>query len=164
MASIDKQYTIESLGKANFAVIDFEGIQISKEHCCIRSMSILSRDGQAQQNTEFIPCINLADLDDKYKKTYYYCKKKIHHLSYFPRNCTIQCKDVYQLVWNFATDNNIELFVYKGGCMEKRICDAIGIDCFNIERLGAPKVDSHVPREEVQFHCKWLNNLIQSSM
>ena len=66
------------------------------------------------------------------------------------------------MVEKFVIDNGIELFVFKGGVLEKRICDAIGVDCFNIERLGAPKANCHVPREAVQFHCDWLNSLTQN--
>lgn len=152
----------ETLRHANFALIDFEGIQTSKGHCCIRSMAIISKDGNTRQNSEFRPCVYLRDLNERYKKTYHFCRKNIHRLPYFPGNCAIQCKDVYAMVEKFVIDNGIELFVFKGGVLEKRICDAIGVDCFNIERLGAPKANSHVPREEVQFHCDWLNSLTQN--
>ena len=149
---------VGTLRHANFALIDFEGIQTSKTHCCVRSMSILSRDGD-QQDAEFIPCVHLGELEHKYQKAFYYCRKKNHQLSYFPRNCPNRCKDVYEIVWKFAINNEIEIFAYKGGALERRICEAIGIDCFNIERVGAPKADSHAPREEVRIHYQWLKSL-----
>ena len=155
---------VRALRHANFAVIDFEGIQSSKTHCCVRSMSILSRDGETQQNAEFIPCADLTELEHKYQKAFYHCAKKVHHLSYLPQNCPNRCKDVYEIVRNFAVTNEIEIFAYKGGNLERQICEEIGIDCFNLERVGAPKAYNHVPREEVRFHYEWLTSLIENSM
>ena len=42
--------------------------------------------------------------------------------------------------------------------MEKYLCDHIGVSSYNIEHFGAPKVNSHDPREEVVAHLTYLKS------
>ena len=56
----------------------------------------------------------------------------------------------------FIAAHHINLVFYKGGCIEKRLCEDIGIDSYDMVNFGIPKAPSHDPCEEVHFYYKHL--------
>ncbi len=74
-------------------VCDIEYIQIQK-HQCTRKMAIVDVRSGYSEVYEFIPCKPFTQLTDKDKRTFKWCQKHIHHLSYMPRikqNVLTQC-------------------------------------------------------------------------
>ena len=113
----------------------------------------------SDKEIEFVPCKKFDTLENKYKNSFRYCYQKIHHLSYYPTNTKLKCCDVLSKVNDFLESVNACIVLYKGGCLEKRICEQLGIECYNIEYLGAPKVNSHSPKVEINAHYNFLLNI-----
>ena len=146
----------------NYILLDMEMIQISKNHACVRKLYALSKDGKRELEMEFIPCILFEQLEDKYKRTFLFCQKNIHHLSYLPVQHGVYCRGVKDILTNFLSDLNADFIFYKGGHFERDISSAINIDCFDITKLGVKKVNSHDPRVEVNLHYKQLKDIVNS--
>ena len=53
-------------------------------------------------------------------------------------------------------DNDIELVFYKGGEIEKKLCEELDIQSFNIENFNVEKVYSHNPYVEVNYYYNQL--------
>ena len=138
-----------------YAIIDCEGIQTSKTHICIRKMYILAGDGVTNHQQEFVPCASFRDIEDKYKKAFTYCKKKIHKLNYYPKTMSMPCRTAIRRLQTFIEINNIKMILFKGGVIEKRLCEDLGIEYYDIGSI-VPKVTSHDPREEVLTHFHYL--------
>ena len=68
----------------NFAILDIEYIQTRKNHKCIRKIHILAKNGFTKLTKEFYPCWKFHDLESKYRRSFLYCRKNIHRLSYNP--------------------------------------------------------------------------------
>ena len=62
----------ELLASYNFAIMDIESIQSTKEHKCIRKISILAKDGFTDITREFTPCRHFHELEEKYRKAFLY--------------------------------------------------------------------------------------------
>ena len=150
------------LKRENFVLIDIEGIQISKNHICTRLIYMLSKDGLISKEIEFLPCEPLDKLDYKYQRAYEFCKWNIHGLEFDPSAPSLQCADAAREVQKFSEICNSTLIVYKGGIIEKRLCESINMRSLDIETLGAPRVNSHDPCTEVNTHYKWIQNNILS--
>ena len=138
-----------------WGVLDIEGIQTSKDHICIRALYILLEDEVTDKFLEFVPCLDIAEIDVKYKKAFNYCKHRIHKLNYYPKIMKGPCLSASSELKRFIR-HNITIIYFKGGQIEHRLCESIGVPSFNIERFGAPKVDSHDPRIEVKLHVEYL--------
>ena len=41
-------------------------------------------------------------------------------------------------------------------CLEKNICQNIGVKLLNLEDVGVPKASSHQPKEEVYEHYEYI--------
>ena len=147
----DVQYILSQ----NFMLIDCEAIQNGNHHC-IRRMFILAKDGFSSLSREFRPCIDYTDLCEKDRKTFIYCKRNIHKLEYYPSAYADRCRNSLAIIKDFITTNNINLLLYKGGIIEKRLAEKLNIASYNIEKVGAPKVDSHDPEVEVNTHWNFL--------
>ena len=141
--------------KTMFAILDCECIQTTRHHCCIRKMFILSENGLEKKEQDFTPCIKFNHLEEKYKRAFKYCKRKIHKLTYNPEHY-YPCILSVNVIDNFIKMNNINLVLYKGGSLEKNICENIGIKSLNLEDVGVPKASSHQPKEEVFEHLKYI--------
>ena len=137
-----------------YAILDIEGIRISKDHVCTRKSYILHENGK-DLCLEFKPCIDIIDLELKYYKSFRYCEREIHKLSYYPRT-NRPCADAARELKKFVEEYNIDVVYYKGGHLEKDMCHTIKIPCFNIENVSAPKVPSHDPRVEVKSHWQFV--------
>ena len=148
----------ENLRRTNFALIDCETIQ-DGQHQCIRKLSLLAKDGTTCLTMDFRPCRSYVDLDDKDCRSFRFCKRQIHHLEYYPLTYAPRCDEAVDVVAEFLYAHRIDLLLYKGGCIEKRLSLAIGVPSYNIESLGAPKVNSHNPEEELREHYNFLLTL-----
>ncbi len=163
----------ELLTSCNFAIMDIEGIQSTKEHKCIRKISILVKDGYTNITREFIPCLRFRQLEIKYKKAFLYCRKHIHKLPYEPKyqlnnilkfgqkyqfNNILPCCYAVKVVKKFLHDSKVTVVVYKGGSIEREFCADMDIPAYNLEQLGVGKAFNHDPEQEVRF---FFNELIR---
>ena len=151
----------ELLTSCNFAIMDIESIQSTKEHKCIRKISILVKDGYTNITREFIPCLRFRQLDIKYKKAFLYCRKHIHKLPYEPNyqlNNILPCRCAAKVVNKFLHDSKVTVVVYKGGSIEREFCADMDIPAYNLEHLGVGKAVTHIPEQEVRF---FFNELIR---
>ena len=53
----------------------------------------------------------------------------------------------------FVEKNSIKIIFFKGGVIERRLCDGDGIKYFDIGSI-VPKVESHDLRQEVHSHFR----------
>ena len=157
--SLKPKSMMNYLRQKNFALIDCEYIQCTSHHQCVRAIYILCKNGFTEMYAEFYPCKRYRQLEAKYKKTFRYCEKHIHHLNYEPKKKSPPCMNVKEILRDFASENNIEIFLFKGGEIEQRLCNEVSIPSLNIELLGAPKVSFHDPRIEVHRHYNYLLNM-----
>ena len=83
----------------NYAILDIEFIQLSKErnndpgnpppgkkskvHTCIRKSAILDFEDRLKI-WDARPCLEYKDLTWKEKRQFKYCQRNIHHLDYYP--------------------------------------------------------------------------------
>ena len=151
---------ISYLRGKNFALIDCEYIQTTSLHQCVRSMYILCKNGFTCKYTEFYACKRYRELEAKHKTTFRYCHKRIHHLSYEPKQKkSPSCVKAKDILHHFINTNNIQIMLYKGGIIEQRLCNEVGIPSLHLEFLGVPKVSSHDPRIELHNHYDYLLNI-----
>ena len=146
----------EYIKAKNWALLDVEYIQCTLTHKCVRKLYILAKDGYMDLLLEFSPCQPLWKLSKKYQKTFRYCQRKIHKLSYYPLSPSPPCWTVLKELNNFIVDNDIELVFYKGGDIEKNLCQELDIQSYNIENFNIKKAYSHDPYEEVNYYYSQL--------
>ena len=139
-----------------YILLDMEMIQSSKNHACVRKLYALSKDGKTDIEIEFEPCKKFIELEDKYKKSFLYCKKNIHKLSYYPSKKCLPCIEAKDILKNFVLSLDADIIFYKGGIFERDISTEIGIGSFDIAQLGVKKVNSHDPKKEIQLHYKQI--------
>ena len=138
-----------------YAILDVEGIQISKEHMCTRKLYILHENGKDQRCIEFKACVDYEQLRLEYQEAFRWCERRIHKLPYHPRKGR-PCEDAKKELKEFVNEHQINVIYYKGGTIEKNLCKQIDFPCFNIEDINAPKVNSHDPRVEVRAHWEFV--------
>ena len=59
-------------------------------------------------------------------------------------------------VKEFVERNQIKVLLYKGGIIEKRLCNEINVPNYNIEKLSVKKANSHQPSVEVKDYLTQL--------
>ena len=159
-SSTAMENVIVYLRARNFAILDCELIQTTPDHQCVRSLYILCKDGVTSMGKEFFACKKYRELEMKYRKSFRYCQRHIHHLSYEPRKTnSLSCENSTYLLQNFVQKHRIDVVLYKGGTKEKSLCNEAGVPSINIETLGAPRVRSHNPQIEVHAHYNYLSNI-----
>ena len=141
-----------------WAVLDCEMIKTLELHTCVRSMCILLEDEITEKYIEFVPCVDIEEIEFKYRQSFKHCTRYIHKLPYYPVTMSGPCYTSPKELERFIKKNNVSLIFYKGGEMEKHLCEYIGVPSYNIELLGALKVNSHNPRDEVVAHLKYLKS------
>ena len=155
---------MDILHHKNWALLDIEYIQSSKDHKCFRKLYILSKDKTEDRELEFYPCIHFKDMEDHYKKSFRFCRAHIHKLSYYPEKCASPCSTATDKIKKFVMDNKIDLILYKGGCIEKQLCANIGTQSLNIETFEKlEKINSHNPQTEVKNYHEQLISLMNNS-
>ena len=143
--------------QSNFALIDIEYIQISKTHRCIRKLYILAKDGFTELESDFYPCKRYRDIDEKYQRSFRYCRAHVHQLRYDPRRYTSECRNAATVVKKFIDNNDIEFILYKGGTIERDLCEELCIPSYNIEcKPGLEKANCHDPKKEIRFYFNQL--------
>ena len=158
---MDHTTSIELLNEMNWALMDVEFIQISPTHRCIRKLYILAKMGKDELEVEFFPCAQYKELEWKYQRSFQYCKRHIHRLTYNPKQYSPICSTVLDKINEFIVYNDIELVLYKGGTIEKDLCSELDISSVNIERLeDLEKAQSHDPRFEVNFYYDQIVNML----
>ena len=145
----------------NFAILDVEYIQASKNHKCIRKLYILAKDGCTDMELDFKPCKPLYELPKFYQRSFRFCENHIHKLPYYPAHkYAPRCSKVLERINAFIVYNNIDVIFYKGGDIEKQLCQKLCIPSYNLECLpDLGKVESHDPQTEVNGYYKQLVNL-----
>ena len=123
----------QRLNEKNWALLDIEYIQCTHTHKCIRKLYILAKDGYTDLKLEFFPCKPFPTLERRYQRAFRYCQQEIHKLSYCPEGPSSPCSTAAEKLNKFIVDNEIDLVLYKGGIVEKNICDKLDIDSFDIE-------------------------------
>ena len=148
---------IERIRNENFVFLDIEYIQSTSSHQCIRKYYMLSKDGSYECEDEFYACRRFHQLKSKYKSAFIFCRENIHLLDYEPSYFAPRCRIAPFKIKNILEDREIDFVLYKGGTIERDLCTRIGVQSYNIELLiGVEKVQSHDPREEVQFYMKQI--------
>lgn len=140
--------------------MDIEYIQTSNSHKCVRKLYLLASDGATDLERDFYPCKRYRDIHQSFQQSYRYCRRHIHRLQYDPRQYSPKCSDTITIVKNFITHNDIDYILYKGGTIERELCEKILIPSFNIEHIpGITKAPGHNPKIEVRFHYNQLMKL-----
>ena len=110
-----------------WAVLDCEGIQITKDLMCIRMMYVLLNDELTNMYLEFVPCQDIKEIDIKYQNSFKYCRRCIHKLNYYPKNMAGPCYTAPMELQRFINQNNIKIILFKGGQMEKMLCQNLDV-------------------------------------
>jgi len=151
-----KQHVAEMMmvGEKNWAIMDVEYIRTSKTHRCIRKLYILAKDGFTDLELDFYPCARYKDLDKRYQRSFRFCKAHIHKLSYEPNpRYAPPCNTVLAKLNAFIVYNDIDFILYKGGRIEKDLCEELDIPSYNIECFGEMgKTQSHDSKTEVNYY------------
>ena len=143
----------ETFKEKNWALMDIEYIRTSPTHRCIRKLYILAKNGSEELELEFYPCMRFKELEPRYQRAFRFCRNHIHKLSYNPTTYSPLCSNVLPEITNFIANNDIELFLYKGGTIEKDLCEELCIASLNIECIPElEKIQSHDPRAEVNWY------------
>ena len=151
---------MELMRENNWAILDVEYIQTSKEHHCVRKLYMLAKDGFTEKELEFHPCVRYRSMDKRNKRSFNYCKAHIHKLPFYPRTYASPCDTALEKIGRFIDDNYIDFVLYKGGDIEKKLCQQLCIPSYNIECIkGIEKAYSHNPRIEVNCYYGQLVEL-----
>ena len=155
---MDQEYVVVlRLRRNRWAIMDIEYIQCTRSHKCIRKLYIMTKDGVTFMEMEFFPCKLYEELERKYQRSFKYCYKHIHKLPYYPQEHSAPCSTALEKVDRFITDNGIELILFKGGIVERNLCQELAIPSFNIEFFRKlVKANSHEPSEEVNCYYNQL--------
>ena len=152
---------IMQIKNKNFAILDIEYIQSSKIHKCTRKLYILAKDGYTDMELEFKPCKPFNELTKFYQRSFRFCENHIHKLPYYPSHkYAPRCSKVLEQINAFIVYNSIDYILYKGGVIEKQLCQKLSIPSYNLECLpNLGKVESHDPQTEVNGYYRQLVKL-----
>lgn len=154
----------ELLRENCWALLDVEFIRISSTHRCVRKLYVLADNGYTQMEMEFYPCKRYRDLEKKYKKSFQYCRRNIHNLSFHPWKFSPLCSHAASKLNDFIVHNAIELILYKGGTVERDLSEVLDIPSFNIESIeGLKKAYSHDPQTEVNFYFSQIVEMLKQN-
>ena len=148
----------EVLAEKSWAILDVEFIRTSPRHRCVRKLYILTKNG-FDMEMEFYPCRRYRDLLLKYRRSFQFCRRRIHKLTYTPLGVSSPCRCAVPKLNEFIVNNGIDLLLYKGGTIERDLCKELDIASINIESMDIEKAYSHDPREEVNFYYNQLTNI-----
>ena len=164
------------LKNVKYCILDIEAISLhsrkgrqygpppgafSHVHNCTRKMAVQLWNEKTYME-EFHPCLTMNDLSVNEKKSYYWCKRKIHHLDYNPYHGARECMDAPNAIMKMIRENEIQIILYKGGVIEKDMAYLIGVECVNLEDFGIAKAPDHNPLNEVAFYHRELKKLFKN--
>lgn len=110
--------------------------------------------------------IKYNELNVKDKKTAAYVFHNVHGIKFQDYGCGEYDQDkIGQIIRSFTNEVQTPLIGYKGGIIEKKILEKMGIPCVNIEIYGCPKfntliLDSRyndIPDKSCNLHQKKYN-------
>ena len=140
-------------------ILDVEYIQ-DVEHRCIRKLGYITKYG-IRGTEEYFPCRELKELTFKDRRSFWYCYNHIHGLPFKPTTGGGKtCCDALAEIRTILAMNDCDMILYKGGDIEKRLGEKIGVETYNIERIGVTKADNHDPLQEVISYWNQLNMYI----
>ena len=146
----------ERILNAEWLILDVEYIQDHK-HRCIRKLAYITKHG-VTGTAEFFPCRELEDLSFKDRRSFWFCYYNIHGLSFKPTTGGGKmCCDAIAEIGKILATNNCDVILYKGGDIEKKLGEEIGVETFDIEKIGVGKANNHDPLQEVIFYRNQLN-------
>ena len=152
---------VKLLAEKRWCLLDVEFIQTSLTHRCIRKIYVLEQNGRTNIESEFYPCKRYKDLEWKYQRSFNYCRRHIHRLSYDPRKYSPTCRSILPILNEFIVNCGIELILYKGGQIERDLCKTLDIPSFNFEGLEGLEISrSHNQRTEVNFYFSQIQKFI----
>ena len=138
-----------------YAIVDIEAIKTTVHHCT-RKLYDLHQNGVDEILTQYEPCVTFEEFEKSPDfRSFVYCFNNVHKLPFNAFNGK-SCVDSSTDLKNFIAKYNINMIYYKGGHLEKDLCQEINVPCFNLEKVGAPKIPSHDPRIEVRGHWKFV--------
>ena len=143
----------------NSFLVDIEAIRINN-HDCLREIGILHVRTNTYFSKHFIPCEDFYKLLNKDKKSFDFCFYNIHGLTYFPRptlkqqtflSCCEAPSYLFNLVGKYAT------IYYKGGHLERNLCQQLGLKCFDLEQI-------HLQYDTLKLPIQKVSNTLPSSL
>ena len=97
----------------------------------------------------------------RYQRSFRFCRAHVHKLTYDPKQYSPSCSTVLAKVNEFIVNNDVELILYKGGTIEKDLCEELDIPSYNIECFEEmEKAGSHDPCTEVHCYFSQINELL----
>ena len=141
-----------NLLRKKFCIIDVEYISLDKSrldllkgprsniHMCWRQVGYVTYSG-VRGLVDIAPCLHFNELSGSEKRSFFYCKKNIHHLQYRPKNPNyFGCVHVKKALKDFLERHEIEILLYKGGSVEFEYSNKVCLASFNLENIGIPKI------------------------
>ena len=145
----------------SWAILDVEYIRTSSIHRCIRKLYILSANGYTDMEMEFYPCVRYKDVEAKYQRSFQFCRRNIHHLSFHPWKFSPLCSQAVEKLNEFIVNNDITLILFNGGTIERDLCEELHVESMNIGCFEeVKKTYSHDPRKEVNFYYKQIVKIL----
>ena len=158
-------------------VVDFDGFYVSSEFL-VRECGFVGIHWNEGESVKF----NLSSFKSKLSKndwkTVRYVEKNIIGMKFTPykgeKVYNLKTLDHKILEWYGKTQTPSKYLVaYKGGCVEKKYLNKLGIPNINLEIFGCPKYDTlkenyqgkscgfhendlHCPKVEVEAFRKWI--------
>ena len=156
-----EEQLIKVIKEETWGLMDIKYIQASPIHQCIRKVYMLSKNGIDEMEQEFYPCKPYKDLEAKYQRAFRYSSHNIHHLNYHPWKFSPKCSQAIVKLNNFIVNNGINIIFYKGGTIERDMCDELDIPSYNIEYFkDLEKVHSPKPRVKVRGYYNQIMEFI----
>ncbi len=75
----------------------------------------------------------------KYEKSFKYCRRKVHHLDFYPGCAAFDCVDAINTVQDILEWNGMQRVLYKEGDVERKLYKRLLVSSKNIEELEAPR-------------------------
>ena len=66
----------------------------------------------------------------------------------------LDCQHAGELLKSFIASHKMNFILFKGGNVEKELCNTIDVPAYNIEILDIDKASNHYPEEEVNFYFR----------
>ena len=99
---------VAQIKETNWMLMHLESIRTSPTHRYIRKIYLLAKNGSDELKLEFQPCIQLKDLESRYKRSFLFCQYKLHRLSFSPDGYSSLCGN------DLAEIKNLFLFTCLG--------------------------------------------------
>ena len=93
-----------------------------------------------------------------YRKTFKYYQRNINNISLAPtNNGSRQCCQANKILKDIMDWNHRSVVIYKGGHIEREMCEEFNIKCFNVEDGGMQKFNSYRYQNQNKCHMQLFN-------